>query len=208
MRLPSHQRTHVSRRIALRLGLAAAVAALIVVPAGAAGTRTASDVFASKGSGRQIFAGGGGAAYGKLSSGASLIVTDYSPKHDLKVEAPVPPIVNADGSRTYVPAGGTQSTAYLISGSVYRVVITGQATLNASGIFGRLQVRGAGAKNTLSVNGRKVRWNGPAIKISDPPKALRAVYRLAVDGTPPPVAAPVLPPATPVTTVTTTPSSG
>jgi hypothetical protein len=207
MRLPSHQRTHVSRRVVLRAALAGAIAALTLVPAGEAAASARGDVFVSKGVGRQIFEGGSGVAYGTLYSGASLIVIDYSATHDLKVEAPVTPTANADGSRTYVPAGGSKSTAYRISGSVYRLVVTGSSTFNASGVYGRLQLRG---KGTLVINGRKNRWNGPAIKLSDPPKAVRPLYRLAVAGTPPPVTTPVAPPTTPVTTTTTStaPSSG
>jgi hypothetical protein len=208
MRLPSHQRRHVSRRALLRAALAGTLAAIALLPATDASARARGDVFVSKGVGRQTFTGGNGVAYGTLYSGASLIVTDYSATHDLKVEAPVTATANADGSRTYVPAGGTQRTAYRVSGSVYHLVITGSTTFNASGVYGRLQLRG---KGTLTINGRKNRWNTPAIKLSDPPKAVRALYRLAVAGTPPPVTTPVPPPTTTtttVTTVTTAPSSG
>jgi hypothetical protein len=206
MRLPSHQRTHVSRRAVVRAALAGAIAVLTLVPAGTAGARASGDVVVSKGVGRQVFAGGSGVAYGTLFSGASLVVVDYSPNHDLKVEAPVLPTTNADGSRTYVPAGGTQRTVYRISGSVYRVVITGATTFNAAGVFGRLQLRGRG---TLTVNGHKNHWNGPPLRLSDPPKAVRPLFRLAVQGVPPPVTTPVPPPATTtVTTVTTAPASG
>jgi hypothetical protein len=205
MRLPSHPRPHVSRRVVLRTALAGAIAVLALVPAGSVSARSSGDVFVSKGVGRQIFAGGSGVAYGTLYSGASLVVLDYSANHDLKVETPVLPTTNADGSKTYVPAGGTQRTAYRLSGSVYHVVITGSTTFNAAGVFGRLQLRG---KGTLTINGRRNRWNGPAIKLSDPPKAVRALYRLAVLGVPPPVTEPAPPPATTVTTVTTVPTSG
>jgi hypothetical protein len=209
MRLPSHQRSPASRRAFLRAALAATVAALSLLPAADAGARARGDVFVSKGVGRQVFAGGSGVAYGTLFSGASLVVVDYSASRDLKVDAPVTPTVNADGSRSYVPAGGTQRTAYRISGSVYRLVITGSTTFNASGVYGRLVLRG---KGSLTLNGRKSRWNAPPIKLSDPARAVRALYRMAVAGTPPPDATP-LPPlptttATTVTTVTTAPSSG
>ena len=63
----------------------------------------------SKGVGRQIFSGGSGVAYGTVFSGGSLVITDYSATHDLKVESPVLPTTNADGSRTFAPAGGTRS---------------------------------------------------------------------------------------------------
>jgi hypothetical protein len=206
MRLPSHQRTHVSRRGVLRAALAGAIAVLALVPAGVAGARASGDVFVSKGVGRQVFAGGSGVVYGTLYSGASLVVLDYSPNHDLKVETPVLPTTNADTSRTYVPAGGTGRTAYRISGSVYRVVTTGATTFNAAGVYGRLQLRG---KGTLTVNGHRNHWNGPALKLAEPPKAVRALYRLAVQGAPPPDATPVSPPpTTTVTTVTTVPPSG
>jgi hypothetical protein len=209
MRLPSHQRAHVSRRALLRVALTGAVALFTLVPAAGAGARASGDVFVSKGVGRQIFAGGNGVAYGTLYSGASLIVVDYSATHDLKVETPVTPTINEDGSRTYVPGGGTQRTAYRISGSVYRLVITGATTFNASGVYGRLQLRG---KGTLAVNGHRNHWNGPAIKLSDPPKAVKQLYRLAVAAAQPPQTAPPEPPptttATTVTTVTTVPSSG
>ena len=59
--------------------------------------------------------------YGVVFSGASLVVTDYSATHDMKVDAPVVPTTNADGSRTYVPAGGTTRMAFRISGTLYRV---------------------------------------------------------------------------------------
>jgi hypothetical protein len=206
MRLPSHQRTHVSRRVVLRAALAGAVAVLALVPAGSVSARSSGEVFVSKGVGRQVFSGGSGVVYGTLYSGASLNVLDYSPSHDLKVETPVLATTNSDGSKTYVPAGGTQRTAYRISGSVYHVVITGSTTFNASGVFGRLVVRG---KGTLTINGRRNRWNGPPIRLSDPPKAVRPLYRMAVAGTPPPVVEPTPPPpTTTVTTVTTAPPSG
>ena len=99
MGLPSHPRVRVSRSIALRVSCSAALlAVLALVPAagaatiGAKGLKAAKGdrgVFVSKGVGRQIFAGGGGVAYGVVFSGASLVVVDYSATHDMKVDAPV-----------------------------------------------------------------------------------------------------------------------
>jgi hypothetical protein len=106
------------------------------------------------------------------------------------------PTTNADGSRTYVPAGGAPRAAFRISGTLYRVTVTGASTFNAAGVFGRLQLRG---KGTLTVNGGKDRWNGVAIKLGKVPKALRSLFDLAVTGAPPPVT-PVTPPPPPVTT--------
>ena len=109
-------------------------------------------VFVSKGVGRQIFAGGGGVAYGTSSSRAARSWSPTTrPTHDMKVESPVVPTTNADGSRTYVPAGGTRSVAFRISGTLYRVTVTGASTFNAAGVYGRLQLRG---KGTLTINGQ------------------------------------------------------
>ena len=116
------------------------------------------------------------------------------------------PTTNADGSRTYVPAGGAQSIAYRISGSVYHVVITGSTTFNAAGVFGRLVLRG---KGTLTINGRKNRWNGPPIKLCEPPKARQAALPHGRGGHAAARTKPVPPPPTAaVTTVTTVPASG
>ena len=112
------------------------------------------------------------------SQAASLVVTDYSTDHDMNVDSPVLATTNADGSRTYVPAGGTKSTAFRISGTLYRVTVTGASTFNAAGIYGRLQVRG---KGTLIVNGVRSRWNGPAINLGQVPKDVRKLFQLAVD---------------------------
>jgi hypothetical protein len=199
MRFPSHRRSRVSRAVALRAALGAVLTALALVPAAgaAAGDR---GVFVSKGVGRQVFAGGGGVAYGTVFSGGSLVVVDYSATRDLKLDSPVPPTTNADGSRTYVPAGGAKSMAFRISGTLYRVTITGASTYNAIGVYGRLQVRGA--KSALTVNGQKSRWNGPAIKLGKVPKPIKDLFQLAVAGAPlpPPPAPPVPPPPPPATT--------
>jgi hypothetical protein len=201
MRLPSHQRPHVSRALLLRGVLTALLAALVLVPAAgaAAGDRGA---FVAKGVGRQMFLGGGGVAYGTVFSGGSLVVTDYSPTHDLKVDSPVVATTNADGSRTFAPAGGAKSMVFRISGTLYRVTVLGSGTYNALGVYGRLQVRGV--KSSLTVNGAKTRWNGPAIKLGKVPKAVRDLFQLALSGAPPP-APPAPPPVTvpPTTTVTT-----
>jgi hypothetical protein len=203
MRLPSHQRSRVSRSVVLRAALGAVLAALALVPAAgaAAGDR---GVFVTKGVGRAIFAGGGGLAYGTVFSGGSLVVSDYSETHDLKIDSPVQPSLNPDGSRTYVPAGGTKSVAFRISGSLYRVTVTGSSTYNAVGVYGRLQLRG---KGTLTVNGgRKLKWGPPATKLGKVPKAFKDTFELAANGSPLPP--PVLPPDPPPTTTTTVTTTG
>ena len=206
MRRPSPQRAPASRRAVLRTALTGAIALVTLVPAGAASARGLGDVVVAKGVGRQVFAGGSGVVYGTLFSGASLVVTDYSATHDLRVDAPVLPTTNVDGSRSYVPAGGTQRTAYRISGSVYRLVMTGSTTFNASGVFGRLQLRG---KGTLTLNGHKSRWGETfAIRVSDPPRGIRPLFRLAVTGAPPPASTEPPPTTTSTTTLATVPSSG
>jgi hypothetical protein len=199
MRSPSDQRARVSRGLVLRAVVGALLAALAVAPiADAAGLATGDrGVFVSKGVGRQIFTGGGGVTYGVVFSGASLVVADYSAAHDMHVDSPVLPTTNTDGSRTYVPAGGTKSTAFRISGTLYRVTVTGAGTFNAAGIYGRLQVRG---KGTLIVNGVRDRWNGPNVTLGKVPREVKKLFRLALTGAPPP--APPPPPATvPTTTV-------
>jgi hypothetical protein len=202
MRPPSDQPARVRRGLVLRAALGAVLAALVVAPvadAGSSAARAQADrgVFVSKGVGRQIFTGGGGVGYGVVFSGASLVVADYSPNHDMRVDSPVSATVNADGTRTFVPAGGTKSTAFRISGTLYRVTVTGASTFNAAGIYGRLQVRG---KGTLIVNGVRDRWNGPNVTLGKVPREVKKLFRLAITGAQPP--APPPPPATvPTTTV-------
>ena len=212
MGLPSHPRPRVSRGTALRAVLGALLAALALVPAAAGAATSAKGpkvvkgdrgVFVSKGVGRQIFAGGGGVAYGVIFSGASLVVVDYSATHDMKVDAPVVPTTNADGSRTYVPAGGTTRVAFRISGTLYRVTVTGSSTFNAAGVFGKLQVRG---KGTLSVNGTRSRWTGPASTLGKVPRDVKKLFQLAAAGLPVPVVTPPPPPDPPPTPTTTTTS--
>ncbi len=192
--------------------LAALLAVLALIPAAGAatiGTTSAGaakgerGVFVSKGVGRQIFAGGGGVAYGVIFSGASLVVVDYSSTHDMKVDAPVIPTTNADGSRTYVPAGGTSRVAFRISGTLYRVTVTGSSTFNAAGIYGRLQVRG---KGTVSVNGVRSRWGPPASNLGRVPKDVKKLFQLAATGQPVPVVTPPPPPDPPPPPATTTTS--
>ena len=208
MRSPSHLRSRVSRAVALRAALSAMLTALVLVPAveAAPGDR---GVFVSKGVGRQFFAGGGGVAYGTVFSGGSLVVVDYSATRDLKLDSPVPATLNADGSRTYAPAGGAKSMAFRISGTLYRVTITGSSTYNALGVYGRLQVRGGGPKSVLTVNSKKSRWNLPAIKLGKVPRPLRDLFQLALDSAPVPLppAPPEPPPTTTPTTTTTTTGS-
>jgi len=197
MRLPSDQRARVSRSFVLRAVLAAVLAALTAAPIADAGASGKGErgVFVSKGVGRQIFTGGGGVSYGVIFSGASLVVADYSTGQDMHVDSPVLATTNADGTRTYVPAGGTKSTAFRISGTLYRVTVTGASTFNGAGIYGRLQVRGKGVQ---IVNGVRSRWNGPANVVARPPKDVRKLFQLALTGAPPPA------PPPPATTVPTT----
>jgi hypothetical protein len=198
MRLPSDTRAPVSRSLVLRAVLGALLAALTVAPIADA-AKSGGGVSVSKGVGRQIFTGGGGIVYGVLFSGGSLVVGDYSATHDVHVDSPVLATANADGTRTYVPAGGTKSTAFRISGSLYRVTILGASTLNAAGVYGRLQLRG---KGTLSVNGVRTRWNGPAAVLGKVPRDIRKLFQYAMTGAPPPVDPP--PPVTAPTTTDTT----
>jgi hypothetical protein len=201
MRSPSDMRGPVSRTFLLRAVLGALLAALTVAPIADA-ARSGGTVSVSKGVGRQIFTGGGGVAYGNIFSGGSLVVADYSPAHDIRVDSPATPTVNADGSRTYVPPPGMKiksALGYKISGTLYRVTLTGATTFNAAAIYGRLQVRG---KGTLLVNGVRSRWNGPATLLGRPPKDIRKLFQYALTGAPPPVDPP--PPATTPTTTDTT----
>lgn len=199
MATPSQVHPHVSRGLLLRAFLGALLAVLTVVPAAGA-ARGDRGVFVSKGVGRQIFIGGGGVAYGTVFSGGSLVVVDYSASHDMKVDSPVVPTTNTDGSRTYVPAGGTQRVAFRISGSLYKVTVAGSGTFNAAGVFGRLQTKGKGA---LSVNGQRLRWNLPPIKLGKVPKDVKDLFRLAASGQPPPPALPAPPPPPPEPITTT-----
>ena len=208
MASPRHARTPVSRSVALRVLLGSLLATLALVPAASAGTGVKGlkaakgdrGVFVSKGVGRQIFSGGGGVAYGVVFSGGSLVVTDYSATHDMKVDSPVTATVNADGSRSFVPAGGASRVAFRISGTLYRVTVLGSSTFNAAGVYGRLQVRG---KGTLTVNGVRSRWNGPASNPGKVPRDIRKLFQLAVSGQPPPVTVPT-PPDPPPPPATTT----
>ena len=61
------------------------------------------------GVGRQTFTGGGGVLYGSVFSGGSLVVADFSAARDVHIDSPVVSTLNADGSRTYVPAPGTKA---------------------------------------------------------------------------------------------------
>ena len=129
MRLPSHQRTRVSRPVRAARALwppsrRCCSSSRAELPARPRAIAASSSPRASA---AQIFAGGGGVAYGAIFSGGSLVVLDYSATHDLKVDSPVVATsLNSDGSRTYVPAGGTaRSVAFRISGSLYRVTVTG-----------------------------------------------------------------------------------
>lgn len=198
MATPSQLHPRVSRGVLLRAFLGTLLVSLALVPAAEA-AKGDRGVFVSKGVGRQIFAGGGGVAYGTVFSGGSLVVVDYSATRDMKVDSPVVPTTNEDGSRSYVPAGGTQRVAFRISGTLYRVTVTGSGTFNAAGVFGRLQTRG---KGTLSVNGQRLRWNLPPIKLGKVPKDVKELFQLAASGQPPPpLPAPPPPPAEPTTTV-------
>jgi hypothetical protein len=207
MRLPSDQRAPVSRGFLLRAVLGMLLAALTIAPIADAAKSAQGDsgLFVSKGVGRQIFIGGGGVFYGTVFSGGSLVVADYSAAHDMRVDSPVLPTLNADGSRTWVPAGGAkpgQGMGFKISGSLYRATVLGSVKVNAAGVYGRLQLRG---KGTLSVNGERGRWNGPNLSFGKVPKDVKKLFQFAVTGAPPPAApAPPAPPTTPTTTTTTT----
>ena len=196
MRLPSDQRAPVSRSVVLRAVLAAVLARAAKGDTG---------LFVSKGVGRQTFTGGGGVLYGSVFSGGSLVVADFSAARDVHIDSPVVSTLNADGSRTYVPAPGTKAKVgmgFKISGSLYRATILGSANVNAAGVYGRLQARG---KGTLSVNGEKLRWNSPLGNIGKIPKDLKKMFQFALTGAPPPAApAPAPPPPPPATTTTTT----
>jgi hypothetical protein len=208
MRRPSDQHARTSRGTLVRAGLCACLAVLAVAPvAGAAdGAKGERGVFVSKGVGRQVFTGGGGVAYGVIFSGASLVVADYSPTHDMRVDSPVVPTTNADGSRTYVPAGGTKSAAFRISGTLYRVTVTGSSTVNAAGIYGRLQARGRG---TVIVNGERMRWNVPRGNLGKVPRDVKKLFQFALTGAPPPAPpTPPAPPALPPVTTSTTTTGG
>lgn len=198
MRLPSDQHARVSRGLVLRAALGALLAVLTVAPITDAAVHAKGDrgVFVSKGVGRQIFTGGGGVSYGVLFSGASLVVADYSATHDMHVDSPVLPTANADGTRTYVPAGGTKSTAFRISGTLYRVTVTGSSTLNGANVYGRLQLRG---KGTLILNGARARWNAGPLTLGKVPKDVKKLFQFALTGAPPP-APPIPPPTVPTTT--------
>jgi hypothetical protein len=205
MRLPSDQRARVSRSFVLRAVLAAVLAALTVAPIADASKVAKGDtgLFVSKGVGRQTFTGGSGVVYGSVFSGGSLVVADFSATHDMRVDSPVAPTLNAGGSRTYVPAPGTKprvGMGFKISGTLYRAVMVGSVNANGAGVYGRLQVRG---KGTLSVNGEKLRWNTQLGNIGKIPKDVKKLFQLALGGGPPP--APPAPPVTvpPPTTVTT-----
>jgi hypothetical protein len=206
MRSPSHLRPRVSRAVAFRAALGAVLTSLVLVPAAAAAPGDRG-VFVSKGVGRVIFVGGLGPKavfYGTVFSGGSLVVTDYSATQDMKVESPVVPTTNVDGSRTYSPpAGSTKGLGFRITGSVYRLTVTGSSSLSAFGVYGRLQLRG---KGTLSVDGIKNRWNAPWIKLRKIPRAVRTQWDLAFANAP--VPAPPAPPEPPppVTTTGTSPA--
>ena len=207
MRLPSDQRAPVSRGLVLRALLAALLAALTIAPIADAARSGKGDtgLFVSKGVGRQIFTGGGGVLYGTVFSGGSLVVADFSPAHDVRIDSPVVSTLNTDGSRTYVPAPGTKprvGMGFKISGTLYRATVVGSANVNAAGVYGRLQARG---KGTLSVNGEKLHWNTPLGNIGRVPRDLKKLFQLALTGAPPPaVTDPPAPPPPPATTTTTT----
>ena len=149
-----------------------------------------------------IFIGGIGPKavfYGTVFSGGSLVVSDYSANQDMKVESPVLPTTNVDGTRTYRRRRLKTGLGFRVSGSVYRLTVTGSSSLNALGVYGRVQLRG---KGTLSVDGARIAGTGP------PSSSRRSRRRSAPSGTggrhaalPAPPAQPV-PPAPPATTTT------
>ena len=130
MRLPSHLRARREPQLraagCTRGRLARGAAARSRLADAATSGKGERGVFVSKGVGRQIFTGGGGVAYGVVFSGGSLVVADYSAdaRHAASTRLSLP-TTNADGSRTYVPAGGAKRVAFRISGTLYRVTVTG-----------------------------------------------------------------------------------
>ena len=191
MRLPSDQRAPVSRSVVLRAVLAAVLAVLTIAPIADAARAAKGDtgLFVSKGVGRQTFTGGGGVLYGSVFSGGSLVVADFSAARDVHIDSPVVSTLNADGSRTYVPARARRPRRAWASRS--RAACTAQRSLgsgnvNAAGVYGRLQARG---KGTLSVNGEKLRWNSPLGNLGKVPRDLKKMFQFALTGAPPPRAA-------------------
>jgi hypothetical protein len=53
-------------------------------------------------------------------------------------------------------------------------------------------------KGTVSVNGARSRWGGPATKLGRVPKDVKQLFQLAATGQPVPVVTPPAPPAPPV----------
>ena len=169
MRLPSHQHSRVSRAVALRAALGAVLTALVLVPAAGAAPGDRG-VFVSKGVGpRDLRRRRPGVSYGTVFSGGSLVVVDYSATQDLKVDSPVLATINVDGSRTYRARRRRQEHGVPHLRLALPRDGDGLQHLNALGVYGRLQLRGTG---TLTVNGKKSRWNGPAIKLGKVPKAV------------------------------------
>ena len=159
MRLPSHQHSRVSRAVALRAALGAPWPRSSLVPA--AGRRPAIAACSSpRASAAQVFIGGLGRRRSSTapSSRAARWSSPTLTTHDMKVESPVPPTTTSTArAPTRPPAAPSRASAFRISGSVFRVMVTGSA-LNALGVYGRVQLRG---KGTLTVDGGKSAGTGP-----------------------------------------------
>ena len=74
--------------------------------------------------------------------------------------------------------------AFRISGTLYRVTITGSGTFNAAGVFGRLQVRG---KGTLNVSGARSSGTSRPMNFGKVPRDVRKLFQIAVTGAPVPL---------------------
>jgi hypothetical protein len=102
----------------------------------------------SQGNGIQTF-NGGGLTYGKLKNAGAISIYDLSPTHDMAKPVVTPgvlrTVVRADGTTFYravsSKAGGLN---FKVSGSHFKIVITGTATLNGIGVYGRLLFTGVG----------------------------------------------------------------
>ena len=179
MRLPSDQHARVSRSLVLRAALGAVLAALTISPIADAAASAKGDrsVFVSKGVGRQIFTGGGGVSYGVVFSGASLVVADYSAAHDMHVDSPVLPTINADGTRTYVPAGRHQEHRFPHLGHALPRDRHRRQHVQRRG---RLRPPAGSGQGRADLNGVRSRWNGPNSIVARPPRDVRKLFQLAL----------------------------
>ena len=113
---------------------------------------------------------------------------------------------NADGTRTYVPAGGTQTHG--LPHLRQRLPRTCHGLGHVQRV-GRLRAPAAARQGHVTVNGRKSRWNGPAIKLGKAAEGRQAAlssWRSPARRRPAPPAPPAAATTPPVTTTTTTPA--